>query len=214
MIGENRQIVTNEPVEFEKQPVEVQDCRKDTDHSKGIHSLYPKLMKENRRLSTCNQLDLQILGSQPVMPKNLPDHWTYPLNTKTFWKKKYWVDLRRIPLQKSVATLATMLFFHPCTKFSTKGAWPCVNHHQTRVSLSVNHISNFPYNSWQVDSLHRSVKRPLYSWERVHGCLEPQNPIWPSDNGTNYKLASTGVDLMTLVRFSAPSLVSSATCLK
>jgi hypothetical protein len=26
MIGEDRQLVTNEPVEFEKQPVEVQDC--------------------------------------------------------------------------------------------------------------------------------------------------------------------------------------------
>ena len=23
---------------------------------------------------TCNRLDLQTLGSQPVMPKNLPDH--------------------------------------------------------------------------------------------------------------------------------------------
>ena len=32
MIGENRQLVTYEPVEFEGQPVEVQDCRKITDH--------------------------------------------------------------------------------------------------------------------------------------------------------------------------------------
>ena len=32
-------------------------------------------MKENRRMSTCNRLDLQTLESQPVMPKNLPDHW-------------------------------------------------------------------------------------------------------------------------------------------
>ena len=27
-------------------------------------------------MSTCNWLDLQTLGSQPVMPKNLPDHYT------------------------------------------------------------------------------------------------------------------------------------------
>ena len=27
-------------------------------------------------MSTCNQLDLQKLGSQPIMPKNLPDHCT------------------------------------------------------------------------------------------------------------------------------------------
>ena len=26
--------------------------------------------------TTCNWLDLQTLGSQPIMPKNLPDHWT------------------------------------------------------------------------------------------------------------------------------------------
>ena len=26
-------------------------------------------------MSTCNRLDLETLGSQPVMPKNLPDHW-------------------------------------------------------------------------------------------------------------------------------------------
>ena len=32
MIGENRQLVTNEPVEFEKLPVEVQDRRKISDH--------------------------------------------------------------------------------------------------------------------------------------------------------------------------------------
>jgi hypothetical protein len=26
-------------------------------------------------MSTCNRLDLQTLGSQPILPKNLPDHW-------------------------------------------------------------------------------------------------------------------------------------------
>jgi hypothetical protein len=38
------------------------------------HLPYPNLIKENRRMSTCNRLDLQTLGSQPMMPKNLPDH--------------------------------------------------------------------------------------------------------------------------------------------
>ena len=32
MMGENPQLVANEPVEFEKQPVEVEDCRIITDH--------------------------------------------------------------------------------------------------------------------------------------------------------------------------------------
>ena len=34
MVGENRQFVTDEPVE-------VQDCRKITDHFRGIYRIYP-----------------------------------------------------------------------------------------------------------------------------------------------------------------------------
>ena len=73
MIGENRQLVTNELVE-------VQDRRKITDHFRGIYRIYPKSIKENRGMSTCNWLDLQILGSQPIMPKNLPDRWAKSSN--------------------------------------------------------------------------------------------------------------------------------------
>ena len=73
MIGENRQLVTDDPVEFEKLPVEVQDCRKITDHFRGIYRIYLNLIKENRKMSTCNRLDLQTLGSQPIMPKNSPN---------------------------------------------------------------------------------------------------------------------------------------------
>ena len=68
MIGENRPLVTNEPVE-------VEDCRNISDHFGGIYRIYSNLTKETRRMSTCNRLDLQTLGSQPVIvPKNLPDH--------------------------------------------------------------------------------------------------------------------------------------------
>ena len=38
IIRENRQLVTNEPVEFENKPVEVQGCRKFTDHFRGYMS--------------------------------------------------------------------------------------------------------------------------------------------------------------------------------
>ena len=31
-------------------------------------------------MSTCNQLDLQTLGSQPIMPKNLPDHCSHHIS--------------------------------------------------------------------------------------------------------------------------------------
>jgi hypothetical protein len=44
MIGENRQLVTNEPVE-------VQNCRKITDHLRGIYRIYPTLIMEIKKNS-------------------------------------------------------------------------------------------------------------------------------------------------------------------
>ena len=45
VIRDNRWLVADEPVEFEKQPVEVQDCRKITNHCRGIYRrLYPNLV--------------------------------------------------------------------------------------------------------------------------------------------------------------------------
>ena len=75
MIKENQQLVIDKPVEFEKWLFEVQECRKITDHFGGIYGFYLNLIKLNQMMSTCNYLDLQGLGSQPIMPKNLPDHW-------------------------------------------------------------------------------------------------------------------------------------------
>ena len=41
MSGENRQLVTDEPVEFEKRPVEVGDFRRITDHLwRNLHNKY------------------------------------------------------------------------------------------------------------------------------------------------------------------------------
>ena len=47
-----------------------------TNHVRGIYRIYPNFIKENRRMSTCTQLDLQTLGSQPIMPKNPPNRWS------------------------------------------------------------------------------------------------------------------------------------------
>jgi hypothetical protein len=72
---------TDEPIEFERWPVEVEvDFRKITNHLKGIYRIYLKYIKKNHKkhhkMSTrCNQLDLETLGSQPIMPRNLPGHW-------------------------------------------------------------------------------------------------------------------------------------------
>ena len=89
MIAENRQLITNEPFEFEEKRLEVQDCKKFIDHYRGIHRKYPNLKKENRRLSTLNCLDLQTLGSQPIMlPKNIPDHCSNTIS-------KTWLKIQR-----------------------------------------------------------------------------------------------------------------------
>ena len=45
MIGKNRQLVTNEPVEFEKKPVEVQVYMKITTHCRGIYRIYLQFNK-------------------------------------------------------------------------------------------------------------------------------------------------------------------------
>ena len=47
--------------------------------------MYPNLMKEKRRMSTCNRLALQILGSQPVTPQNFPDHCPGQLIVLLMW---------------------------------------------------------------------------------------------------------------------------------
>ena len=40
-------------------------------------------------MSICNRLDLQTLGYQPIMPKNLPGHWL----------GEEWVDFRAHSVQ-------------------------------------------------------------------------------------------------------------------
>ena len=56
IIGENRQLITDEPVKFEKEPVEVGDCKIITDHFRIIYRIYPDIIKENHRMWTCNRL--------------------------------------------------------------------------------------------------------------------------------------------------------------
>ena len=55
MNGRNRLLVTNEPVE-------VQDCRKISDHFRGICGIYLELMKKTRKITTRNHWNLETLG--------------------------------------------------------------------------------------------------------------------------------------------------------
>ena len=50
MNRENQPLVTDEPVEFEKYLVEVQDFRKITDHFRGIQRIHHKLTKKSRSM--------------------------------------------------------------------------------------------------------------------------------------------------------------------
>jgi hypothetical protein len=72
MILENRQLVNCLSLKI-------------TDHFLGIYRTYPNFIKQNQKMSPCNQSDLQTLGSQPNMPENLPgrsllarDHYLCP----------------------------------------------------------------------------------------------------------------------------------------
>ena len=133
LAGENRQLVTNEPVE-------VQDyCRKNTDNCRGIYGIYPSFIKENRRMSTCNRLDLQTLGSQPVMPKLLPDRWFTP------WTMK--LDHGRWPIYDGpifmVWFLKTTIYkaFGPLTRCKMP------THHKLNVLIFLLYIQNGQVNS-------------------------------------------------------------------
>ena len=75
MNGQNRPLFTDEPVEVEKELVQVQDVRKSFPLiSGGIYRIYLKSIKKSRKMSTCIRLGSETLGSWPIVPKNPP--WT------------------------------------------------------------------------------------------------------------------------------------------
>ena len=61
MSGEDQPLVTNEPVKLDKEPVKVQDFMKITNHFRRNYEIHFKLIKKNRKTSTCSQLNLEIL---------------------------------------------------------------------------------------------------------------------------------------------------------
>ncbi len=90
MIGEHRQLITDFPVEWVWE-ITSWSSRLQADDPislRGNYGVYPNLIKENLRMSTCNRLTWQTLGSQPaIMPKNLP-HQTVShrrLRAKSTW---------------------------------------------------------------------------------------------------------------------------------
>ena len=66
-------MVTDDPVEVEEKLVEVSRLQENYSPFTGIYNIYLKLMKTYQKVSTCIRLDLETLGSQPILPKILPD---------------------------------------------------------------------------------------------------------------------------------------------
>ena len=50
-----------------------------TDQFRRIYRNYPNLRKKNCKITTYNRLHLKTLGFWPIMPKNLPGHWSHGL---------------------------------------------------------------------------------------------------------------------------------------
>jgi hypothetical protein len=59
------------------EPVEVQNFKKITDHLRRIYGTHPHQLRSNRKISTCNRLDLGStrMSDRLIMPKNCPGHW-------------------------------------------------------------------------------------------------------------------------------------------
>ena len=49
MYGKNRPLVTYEPVEFETQPVQMQDFKKITDPLRGLYRIFLELIRRKKR---------------------------------------------------------------------------------------------------------------------------------------------------------------------
>ena len=86
MNWENWPLVTDEPVE-------VQDFRKLTNPFRGIYRTFHNLIKKNWKMSICNQLVLETLGSRPIMPKKIPRK----LICAVIWNAHGGIDWRALP---------------------------------------------------------------------------------------------------------------------
>ena len=64
-------IQSDEYVEFKNNRLKVNNLRKFIDHFRRIYEINLKLIQKNRKIATCNQLDMETLGFWLIMLKNL-----------------------------------------------------------------------------------------------------------------------------------------------
>ena len=122
MLGENWQLVTDEPVELERQLVECQqDCRKITFHFRGIYRIYSTLRKENSQMWTCGRLDLVTLGYRLLLPKNLPELLTTTSLCNETWLAHIWIGIQELvsSYQISSSSCSHNIYFLKPAAFSS-----------------------------------------------------------------------------------------------
>ena len=123
---------------------------------------------------TCNRLDLQTLGSEPVMPKNLPDHWCWILKSSTPIKCHHFG--RQISILCSTEMCSAK--FSPFTmKASPKTAY---------------------HKMWWLQFTNKNMIARLYSWDSImhfHILTTPTISTMQLPLGTdcNFSLASTTI---------------------
>ena len=61
--------------------LKIKIVRKSTERIRGIFGIYLKLIKETPK--DHRLLDLEALGFDQILPKNLPGHWTHFVNSAT-----------------------------------------------------------------------------------------------------------------------------------
>ena len=59
----NCPLVTDDPVEFEKYLLDIQDVKNFTNRSRGIYGTYLELIQKNRKITTHNWLDWETVAS-------------------------------------------------------------------------------------------------------------------------------------------------------
>ena len=59
--------------------LQIQDFGRIINHFRWIYIIYLKWIKQNVKMSICNQLDLETLGSGPIFSKNLPG-WIWEIS--------------------------------------------------------------------------------------------------------------------------------------
>ena len=79
-------------------------------------SIWNVPQKENPKITTCIRLDLETLGYRPILPKNLPGHWS---------DRRGWKFTRNVGLEYvMVSGLLPVYARTTCTEILEHGKWP------------------------------------------------------------------------------------------